>query len=265
MLSAEMARTEAKKGTSSARRAARTRKAPPRTRTPRAPENGASSGKLAVQVAAQIEAEIMRRGWPVGEVLGSERDLIEQFGVSRAVFREAVRIVESHHVARMRRGPNGGLIVGAPEASSVQAAAALYLDYADVQPEHLFTVRAALELTCVRQLVDELDEDKIGQLRAALASERELFEEGLPEGGHSQDLHILIAELTGNPALWLFVEVLTRLTRRRTVGAVNEQDRAVREIQRAHRAIVDAIIEGDAALAQHRMSRHLRAVASYAR
>lgn len=229
------------------------------------PANGASSGKLAEQVAAQIEAEIMQRGWPVDEVLGSEPELIDRFGVSRAVFREAVRIVESHHVARMRRGPNGGLIVSAPEAAAVQSAAALYLDYADVKPEDLFTVRASLELTCVRQLVDELDEDKIARLRAALEHEQELFEEGLPEGGHSQDLHIMIAELTGNPALSLFVEVLTRLTRRRTIGRINEQDRAVREIHRAHRAIVEAIIEGDAALAQHRMSRHLRAVASYAR
>src|SRR5205809_51921 len=68
-------------------------------------------GKLAAQVARRIEAEVVRRGWPVGESLGSEPELRTRHGVSRSVLREAVRLVEHHQVARMRRGPNGGLFV----------------------------------------------------------------------------------------------------------------------------------------------------------
>ena len=68
---------------------------------------------LASVIARRLEDEIVARGWPVGEVLGSESELLEYFGVSRAVFREAVRVVENTGAARMRRGPGGGLIVSA--------------------------------------------------------------------------------------------------------------------------------------------------------
>lgn len=60
--------------------------------------------KLASILARDIEADIVRRGWAVGESLGSELALQQRFGVSRSVLREAVRLVEHHQVARMRRG-----------------------------------------------------------------------------------------------------------------------------------------------------------------
>ena len=66
--------------------------------------------KRASKIARQIEADIVRRGWTIGESLGSERDLQQRYEVSRSVLREAVRLVEHHQVARMRRGPNGGLL-----------------------------------------------------------------------------------------------------------------------------------------------------------
>lgn len=220
--------------------------------------------KLAQRIASQIEADVMKRGWPVGEVLGSEAELIQRYQVSRAVFREAVRVVESHHVARMRRGPNGGLIVTVPEISAVQASAALFLDYADVKQEDLFAVRSALELTSVRQLVDRLDEDIIAKLRAGLVDEERFYEEhGIRS--HSPDIHVLIARLSGNPALWLFVNVLTQLTQQRASGQVPDSKKLADELHKTHTGIVEAIIDGDAGVAQHRMSRHLQAMISYYR
>ena len=50
-----------------------------------------------------------------GDLVGTEPELIEREGVSRALLREAVRLLEHHHIARMRRGPGGGLFVMAPE------------------------------------------------------------------------------------------------------------------------------------------------------
>ena len=64
--------------------------------------------KLAAGVARRILTDVVDRGWPVGEVLGSQAELIERYGVSRAVFREAVRLVENQGVAFMRRGPGAG-------------------------------------------------------------------------------------------------------------------------------------------------------------
>ena len=72
------------------------------------------NAKLAEHVAAQIRGDIIAKGWPVGQVLAAEPELIERYGVSRSVLREAVRIVEYLGVARMRQGPGGGLVVTTP-------------------------------------------------------------------------------------------------------------------------------------------------------
>ena len=227
----------------------------------RAGDPAAADGtKLAARIAARLEAEIMRRRWPVGEVLGSEGQLIEELDVSRAVFREAVRIVESHQVASMRRGPNGGLVVTAPNVSAAQASAALFLDYSGVQRADLLQVRSALELTCIRHVVERLDESVVGKLREALAEEeQEINAHGLtPHGVH---LHQAIAELSGNPALALFVDILMRLMQQRSTKRVPNGTKFASDMHHAHALIVEAIIEGDIGLAQYRMGRHLGAIA----
>ena len=111
-------------------------RAPRRAGRPSAPSGSSDAGgarrpvsagtitapKLASVVARRIEDDVVARGWPVGTVLGSETDLLERFGVSRAVLREAVRIVEHTGAARMRRGPGGGLVVSEPNRSAVVTA-----------------------------------------------------------------------------------------------------------------------------------------------
>ncbi len=71
-----------------------------RTATRDVPRPGAdSNAKRAAKVADLIIEDVMALGWPVGDVLGSETDLLERYQVSRAVFREAVRLVEHQQVA----------------------------------------------------------------------------------------------------------------------------------------------------------------------
>src|ERR1700683_2485466 len=90
-----------------------------------------ANAKRAAQVADLIVEDVMALGWPVGQVLGSESDLLERYTVSRAVFREAVRLVEHQQVARTRRGPGGGLVITEPTVGAVSDAVVLYLHRGD--------------------------------------------------------------------------------------------------------------------------------------
>jgi DNA-binding FadR family transcriptional regulator len=74
----------------------------------------AANNKGACLIAAQIEEDLICKGWPTDALYGSEAELVARFQACRVVIREAVRILESRGTARMRRGPNGGLIVLAP-------------------------------------------------------------------------------------------------------------------------------------------------------
>jgi DNA-binding FadR family transcriptional regulator len=106
-------------------------------------------GKRAEIIARELEDEIIAKGWPVGEVLGSESEFIERLGISRSVFREAVRLLEHHYVASIRRGPGGALVVTAPQPLATARVMALTLEYMGATAEDLFEARSALELKCV--------------------------------------------------------------------------------------------------------------------
>lgn len=228
-------------------------------------EVGASVGKLAAQVAHRIEADVMRQGWPVGECLGSELDLRESFGVSRSVLREAVRLVEHHQVARMRRGPNGGLFVSAPDAGPATRAMVIYLEYVGTSVTDLLEARLLLEPIAAGLAAERITEEGIESLRSTLANE---FVDGDETGVWSlEKLHPVLGELSENPVLHLFIDVLTRLTARYANTsrrlAKSEVLSARRTSHESHRAIVEAVIAGDGARAQTTLTEHVESMAAW--
>lgn len=235
------------------------------------PIDGASTParvpKLAERVAQQIEQDIIARGWPVGEQLGTEATLAESLGVSRGVIREAVRILEHHMAVAPRRGLGGGVVVTRPDIAAVIPVIDLYLDSVGVSPATLLEARSAIELSAVSLTAERITAEGQERLHAALM--REQSEMADPHRYVlSHDLHILIAELSGNAALRLFVSVLTRLTSdhsQQHLAAVRHADLSAigQDISKAHVKIVDAIVKGNAPLAQRRMLTHLQAVTGW--
>jgi DNA-binding FadR family transcriptional regulator len=215
--------------------------------------------KLAEIVSQEIEREIAARGWPVGEVVGSEAELLERYGVSRAVLREAVRIVEHHFVATMRRGPGGGLVVTAPDIGAIVRAVALQLQFQHIQPRQLYEARTALELTCVREASERITREGMARLKAYMDEESRRDPVTFSERSH--DFHALIAELTGNPALKLFVQILGRLTAQQSRYPASPQESD--EVGRAHRRIGEAVLARDPDAAERRMQRHLEAITGW--
>jgi DNA-binding FadR family transcriptional regulator len=216
-------------------------------------------------VARAILQDIVADDLPPGYLLGSQTALIERYGASRAVFREALRLLEHHQIATMRRGPGGGLFVSATSARGVSDVAAVYLTRRDISLSDLVELRIRVELALVDLTTTRLDASGEEELRAALERERVLSVSEFADGGH--DLHAVVAGLAGNRALELVSLVLIRLMRLHQVEEVSDEDRAVAalEVSKAHGAIADAIATGDAELASHRMRRHLEAIGGYLR
>lgn len=229
-------------------------------------KEGEPRSKLAEQVARRIQEEVKARGWPVGDVLGSEPELIARYGVSRSTFREAVRLVENRNVAYMRKGPGGGLVVVAPDGSAIADAVSLYLEYRNLDPSALFETRRALELTSVELATSRLTEAGAQQLRAIVDKEGETLSSVADltrQDVHPFDLHVAIAELSGDPALHLFVEVVCRLAPQR-LHPPSSYRGAAEQLHEAHKKITESIVGGDAALARRRMLHHLEAVERFA-
>jgi DNA-binding FadR family transcriptional regulator len=217
---------------------------------------------LAETVARRLMADVAASGVPAGTILGSEPQLQARMGVSRSAFREAVRLLEYHSVARMRRGPHGGLVVTRPDPSACVDAMSVYLDYANVTAAELRVVRDALELGALETLVEQhTDPDLAERLRAAQRVNGST--PGSEVATVSDDFHLRLADLTGNPVISLFLRILVAVwTRHSAHPSTDPGDHgaAATAVVRAHDRILDAIISGDLPVARHRMRRHLEAL-----
>ena len=228
--------------------------------------NGRHGSTRAEQIARALEDEIVALGWPLGQVLGSEPELVRRFDTSRAILREAVRIVELHGAGLMRRGPGGGLVVTAPSRQAVANAVGVWLASEGVLIGEILAARGPLLLASVRDAAEQLRPDDEGRLRELLA-ELEAKRRLAPSDFVALDL--AIAEIGGNPALELFLTALgevliSRLNGTRAALDPPIDDGASAVHLRGYRRLVEAIFDGDVAQAQERRVRLQQAVANRA-
>jgi DNA-binding FadR family transcriptional regulator len=214
---------------------------------------------LAAAVVAALEEEIIRLGWPVGTVIGTEAGLLNRFGVSPPVLRQAVSILESRQVARMRRGPGGGLVVTAPDETSVGTSVTRYFEYLRVQPHLVSQARASIEIACVELAAQKIDEADVPRLRQLVGAEPARLQDGdLP---CLVDMHLAIGDLSGNPVLALFLRMLMSLLSARAAEGrdprAKQRTSHLNHLHQEHMGIVEALAAGDGALARLRMMRHL--------
>jgi DNA-binding FadR family transcriptional regulator len=217
------------------------------------------SSKRAAKVADRIIGDVMAMGWPVGELLGSEAELLERYQVSRAVFREAVRLVEHKQVARTRRGPGGGVVITEPTVDAVIDAVVLYLYRVEARLDELFEARIAVEEIASELAPARLDEQDLARLCT-------FIEAGdTPPSPDPRALHALLASISRNPALELFVDVLNRVAMLYSADWQSFGPAVAADTAYAHARIAEAVIVGEPGLARHRMRKHLEAEAEYLR
>src|SRR5580704_8814503 len=232
------------------------------TRTPTrdVPRPGAdSNAKRAAQVADLIIEDVMALGWPVGDVLGAEAELLERYQVSRAVFREAVRLVEHQQVARTRRGPGGGLVITEPTIGAVIDAVVLYLHRVDAPLDEIFEARIVLEELAAQLASERTDELELNELR------RFAHSDPVEPERDPRELHALVAACSHNAGLELFVDVLNQVAQLYSPDWRRLGNSVEKEAVHAHAMIAEAVMAGDGGLARNRMRKHLQAEAEFFR
>lgn len=211
------------------------------------------SRRLYRQIAEQLRHRIADGDFALGSRLPPERDLALQLGVSRPTVREAVIALEVEGLVEVRMG-SGIYVVGLRSVPAGASNGAL---------GPLETIRA-------RQLVErELAAEVARSPRRGLAAaglresiarmERDLAGGVMPIVGDRQ-FHLCLAEASDNAAL---LRVVSELYDERDnpmferFGHLFEDMSSWRKAVAEHRAVADAIAEGDAARARAAMHVHL--------
>src|SRR3954466_12201602 len=100
-------------------------------------------------IADQIRAAILTGKLTEGARLSPERELAEQFGVSRVTVRDALRSLEAMGLIEVRVGARGGAFVTAPTGSKVAQAMSDMMMMSVISPEDVVEARLIVELGTV--------------------------------------------------------------------------------------------------------------------
>ncbi len=202
---------------------------------------------------------ILSRRLEVGDRLPSERELGEQFGVSRTVVREAVRALVAKGLIEVRSG--SGLRVAAVDAAAVSESMSLYLRGSTLDFEKVHEVRALFEVHIAGVAAERATEEDVTRLREV--HERMRAEGDDVEAAARDDLefHRVIARATQNDLYLLLMDSIGSALidiRRENLGSGS----APMTLDQ-HEVILERIATGDPEGARAAMAVHLEGVARW--
>ncbi len=220
--------------------------------------------RLSDDIVSQLEAMILEGTLKAGERLPAERQLAEQFGVSRPSLREAIQKLVARGLLVSRQG--GGNYVAAQLGSTFSDPLLQLLeDNPDAQRD-LLEFRHTLEGSCAYYAAQRATPVDHQRLRAAYDALQACYAEGskatrAEEGAADARFHLAIAEASHNAVLLHTIRGLFDLLKHNVVtniGGMYLQRGETRErLREQHRELFEAIIEGRAEEARERSSRHI--------
>ena len=215
--------------------------------------------RLSDKVADMVLETILSNRLNVGDPLPSERELGEQFGVSRTVVREAVRALVAKGVIEVRSG--SGLRVAAVNAAAVSESMSLYLRGGTLDFEKVQEVRALLEVHLAGLAAERASEDDVASLRQIHLRMQEETSDFEAAARDDLEFHRLVARATHNELFLLLLDSIgsSLIDIRRS----NFEAGSIPMTLSQHQAILERIAAHDPEGARAAMNTHLDSVASF--
>lgn len=121
------------------------------------------------QAAAEtIKDWILARGLAPGDRLPQEAQLIAELGVSKGTVREALKVLETQGLIRMRTGPGGGAFITEVGDNLASALLANRFFFEDISIDDIYQLRIALEPLLVRELAEHIAPAQIDALKSLM-------------------------------------------------------------------------------------------------
>ena len=210
------------------------------------------SDRLAARIAQQIDGGALKPG----DRLPTEQQFATAYGVSRTVVREAVHQLKSQGLVRSRQG--SGVFVTAPPVHRAMAFDPKVLESMDAVVQTV-ELRRVIEGEMAALAAMRATRAQLNELKRALAAIDTATDAG--QLGVEEDLafHRAIGAATDNPQFLRLLSILEAYLRdAMTVTKGYESMRAdfMARVREEHRAILSAIVAGDAQAARRAAIQH---------
>ena len=214
--------------------------------------------RLYTRIVEQIEARILAGDLTVGEQLPPERELGEQFGVSRTAVREAVKILREKGLIEIRHGRGTFVTNGTPGVMRQSLDMLMKFGTTDGF-SNLVEVREILEPEIAALAAERMTDEHAHTMREAIEIMETAFDQVEVYVEADLDFHLALAEATQNPLIPALMDSIIDLLReqRKRIGLVSG---GLRRGQGHHKKILEAVVRHDAQAARRAMQDHLRQV-----
>lgn len=216
------------------------------------------SERLYERILSQIEQRIEAGGLKVGDQLPSERELAEQFAVSRTAVREAVKALRQKGLVEIRPGRGTFITNGTSDAIRNSLGMLMKMDTTKGSG-NLVEVREILEPEIAALAASRITDEYISAMQDAVnimdtaLDNVEVFVEA------DLDFHLALAEGTQNPFIPILMDSIIDLLReqRKRTGLT---EGGLHRGQIHHKKILDAVTRRDSQAARQAMQDHLKQV-----
>lgn len=162
-------------------------------------------------VASQLRRRIISGELKEGDTLAQERDLVQEFGVSRPTLREAFRILEAEGLISISRGTRGGALIHQPNVRSAARYMSFVLQANKIDLDDIYRSLVLFEPTAVRLLAENATKADVAVLRGQLKEIMAVIDNDREYGVAAARFHRTLVELVGIKSLTLIMDMLTSL------------------------------------------------------
>jgi DNA-binding FadR family transcriptional regulator len=222
-----------------------------------------SVARASSAIAEQIRTAILTGRLKAGDRLSPERELAEQFGVSRVTVRDALRSLEAMGLIEVKVGARGGAFVTAPTSARVGEGIVDLLSLSGLTDKEVTEARQIFELGIIPLVCERATEQDIEDLLEICDRGDAALENGAYPMELSAEFHTRVALASHNTAIAMLAESFHGPTLRSMIHVKEAHPEMGIRGNREHRQFVLAVKKGDVEKATAVMRTHIGRTAKH--
>ena len=158
------------------------------------------------QIAQLIQERILRDTLEKGARLPTERELAQEFQVSRTVIREAIRELEVSGLIKIKKGHTGGIFIADAYHKPLRNSLKNLVSSGKVTVDQIFDVRLLIEPHIAMLAARRAKKEDIERLQALMKDSAQHQDDPNILKQNNLKFHLLLGKASGNPILSMLIE-----------------------------------------------------------
>ena len=171
-------------------------------------QTASKTHKISDQIIEQIRNAILSGRFKPGDKVASEKELMSEFGVSKATLREALRVLEGMGLVEIKKGIAGGVFIAEVDMKTTIHGIINFLHFKTVSIRDITMIRYLLEPPVAQIAASRIQPEDIVKLESMIVEHP-----AVPDTIVSREIgfHRYLARMTENPILILVMDFIDNI------------------------------------------------------